>query len=98
MKELSKKDIGRPVNYFILGKKKPKKGIIESYDEYYVCVIFPLTKTDEIYSWLLKQNLLSAYQADKEGICIHSEELQFVYGQRDLFFNNFELFKELDNE
>jgi len=77
LKELSQNDIGRTVNCLKPGKKKPEEGIIESYDEDYICVIFPLKKTDEIYSELLKQNLLEAYQADKRGVWIHHEELEF---------------------
>ncbi len=89
IKELSRKDIGRAVNYLRRGKKKPDLGTIVSYDEDYICVNFPLKRTDEIYSYLLKQNLLSAYEEEnKGGIWISFDELQFVYGQRDLFFNN----------
>lgn len=87
IKKLTKKDIGRAVNCFEPGKKKPEKGTIVSYDEDYICVYFPLRKTDEIYSYLLKQNLLSAYEEEKAkgGLWISPDELQFAYGQQDLF-------------
>jgi len=88
IKGLSKKDIGREVYYLTAAKKTPEKGIIRSYDKTWVCVFFPLTKKDEIYSGLVKQNLLSAFEKGRGGIRVSPDELQFVHGQQELFFKN----------